>query len=454
MFRPHTLRKNKVKRIKASALHTRASRPSQHTHKLCVLVIDIGTFCDFRMMDNAIKDLRHKHTLVYITNKEHKLPDTDIRILYRTPHVLLDHPGDISTNLSGNTVTQLMYSITHPYAVGTSILSLLTVTQLLQKTIATYKPIRILAHCGNIQHIIASGCYQDIPTSILYFAPGFLPNRDVPFVFHNELKTNPQFDIFDERFADFNQHTCENFHMQLKKTISFEQFLNTTFLKSDFSHLQHLRHIMCFNTPLVPPIHYTIPNLKIHNVGILPARLSNAPLEASLLKWIHSRQRKIIFVSFGSYVSHILKQFPTFVELLVKSCQDLDVYAVFHDERPQPVQISSHRVRVHRSFVPYPSIVERCALVCFTGSACLQNVCWQKKCRMLYVPFLPEQYFWAKLYCKHTHVDYIDSTQPREQTMFIHKMFQALNIDTHFFHKVCRAISPKVSSKIASIVLK
>jgi hypothetical protein len=109
MVRPHTLRKNKVKRIKASALHTRASRPSQHTHKLCVLVIDIGTFCDFRMMDNAIKDLRHKHTLVYITNKEHKLPDTDIRILYRTPQVLLDHPGDISTNLSGNTVTQLIH---------------------------------------------------------------------------------------------------------------------------------------------------------------------------------------------------------------------------------------------------------------------------------------------------------------------------------------------------------
>lgn len=433
--------------------NSKQEHSKKNTHSY-VLIIDIGTFCDYRMMDTAITELRKTHKIVYITNKEHTLFDTDIRIEYTLPSVILDHPGEIATNLTGSIDERVLYSISHPYTIVASITSLVHITTLLKQTICDYNPVRILAHCGNVQHIVASDCYKSIPTSILYFAPGFLPNTDVPFVFHNELKNNPSFDIFNPIFANFNQQTGEAYHTQMEKTISVKQYLNALFFHSDYSHLKQMRHIMCFSQPLVPKIHYTLPDVSIHNVGILPARLSTNPLEHSLQKWVNTHNGKVIFVSFGSYLPHLLKKIPLFLNILEHACIENDLYAIFHDESKQTAGLTSRRVRIHTTFVPYPSIVKHCLLVCFTGSACLQNVCWIHKCRMLFVPYLPEQYFWAKLYRRHTHVDYIDYQNQSESVLFAHKLFQAIHIKKNFLIKVSQSISPNISKRIATEILR
>jgi len=433
---------------------TRRNKSRKPATRPYVLVIDIGTFCDYRLMDTAVQELRRTHKIVYITNPDHALPATDTRIDYTLPKVILDNPGDIATNLTGGLDVRVGYALTHPFVVTASLVSLLHITKIVQYTVRHFKPVRILAHCGNVQHIIASGCYKTTPTSILYFAPGFLPNAEVPFVFHNELKTNPSFDIFNPSYAAFNQQSGEAYHTQMGKMISTEQYFNALFLHLDFSHLRQMKHLMCFSRPLVPHMRYTIPDLDIRNVGILPARLSTDPLEPALQLWVEAHRGKIMLVSFGSYLSHLMDTLPSFLATLASACCENDMYAIFHDESAATAHFKSARVKVYTKFVPYPSIVRHCRIVCFTGSVCLQNVCWMQACRMLFVPYLPEQYFWAKLYRKHTHVDYVDHQNASESVVFQHKLFQALHIKRDFLKRVCESVSPTVSKRIAKITLE
>jgi hypothetical protein len=162
-----------------------AKRPSDS--KPVLLVMDVGTFCDHRLMNTAILKLREQYRLVYLTDKSHKLPEEITRITYTFPTSVLDNAGEMTTAFTSGWYHALMYLMVHPSITRESVVSLVDVSRLLVRTIRVHKPARILAHCGNLQHIVASRCYRTIPTSILYFAPGMLPNTSVPFVFHDAL---------------------------------------------------------------------------------------------------------------------------------------------------------------------------------------------------------------------------------------------------------------------------
>ena len=417
-----------------------------------ILILDIGTFCDHRLMDAAISNIRANHKIVYITSPNHKLPNTDIRIEYSIPNVIIERPGAIATNLSTNS---LKFSFENPYTTAKAIEFHVTITNLLINTINDYSPTRILAHCGNISHILASECYKDIPTSIIYFAPGFLPNENIPFIFHTEL-SNYKIDIYKSETKKFNIESCEAFHRQISRTIIPKKIIDRMFKSSDLKHLEKIRHIMCFKEPLVPEITYTIPNLQITNVGPLKANLSHAKLENDLEKWIKFH-KDFIFISFGSYTYKIIKSFPDFLRMVEDACKINNVYALIHDndKKYNFSKYKSPYLFIYSKFIPYPRIVNRCKLVCFTGSVCLQNVSWMNMCPMLYVPYLPEQYFWAKLYRMHTHVDFIDHKNKEEISLFSHKVYNALHVNNiPFFQKVKTMFSDNVSKRIADEVLR
>ena len=61
------------------------------------LVVDMGTFCDHRLFDTAVKRLRNRYRLVYITTSNHKLPPSDIKRTYTIPQGMLEHSGEITT---------------------------------------------------------------------------------------------------------------------------------------------------------------------------------------------------------------------------------------------------------------------------------------------------------------------------------------------------------------------
>lgn len=446
MTRSHTHRRRNV---------SGSRRRSTSRSKPYLLIIDIGTFCDHRMMDVAVSRLRANHRLVYITDKSHKLQGKDdVHVTYSLPQEILANPGDITTHLTGKTISQLYYTLKHPSTISRMLYSLYNVVNILQQVVAQYAPVRIMAHYGNLQHILVSGVYEDIPTSILHFAPGGgLPNKQVPFVFHNRLNDST-YDVFNTDFCDFNVKSAMAFMKQLERLVRVKRISHKPTIKG---MLTKLRHIMCFSRPLVPPIQYTIPDMDISQVGILPARLSNDPLDASLQKWLNRHPGKVIFVSFGSYTRKITTTFTQLLHLLDETCTALDVYVLFHDDITKCAfkgTFKSRRIRFQTSFVPYPTIVRYCELVCFTGSACLQNVCWQLGCKMLFIPELPEQYLWAKLYRKHTLVDFIQYQNPAEMYTFVNKVYYALHANMNIFKTVAASISPTVADQIARIVCR
>jgi len=457
--------------------------------------MDVGTFCDHRLMNTAILKLREQYRLVYLTDKSHKLPEEITRITYTFPTSVLDNAGEMTTAFTSGWYHALMYLMVHPSITRESVVSLVDVSRLLVRTIRVHKPARILAHCGNLQHIVASRCYRTIPTSILYFAPGMLPNTSVPFVFHDALtardlrvhggaSNSSEAERTGFAYQDQIQNSAslvERFVFQTEKerlrneiTEELVQQLvdgHKRLATATYPHLSLMTHILCFGAPLVPDLRYSIKPLHTQTVGLLPAQLSNAPIRTDLLQWIrrvkqHPRRAAgssggrggdgrrypvpVMFVSFGSFGKLLMEAMPGFVEELHRVCECLDMYAIFHDDVTKCKTVrdmATTRIRFETSFVPYPAMVRHCDLVCFTGSVCLQNVCWAQARRMLFVPYLPEQYYWAKLYQHHTNVGYVDYKQHQEALRTLgDRVSHALRADVRFHKRVQAKVSEEAAS--------
>ena len=95
-------RKHHVRRTHQRSAHTvtnlSRSRSSVGKDKRpYFLVVDMGTFCDHRLFDTAVIQLRKRYRLIYITDSSHKLPLDDTKRTYRVPPGMLEHPGEIAS---------------------------------------------------------------------------------------------------------------------------------------------------------------------------------------------------------------------------------------------------------------------------------------------------------------------------------------------------------------------
>lgn len=374
-----------------------------------VLVIDVGTYCDYRLIETSVSKLREKYRLVHLTTNKHKMHPDDIQIHYEIPKVLIDKPGEIVTNLTNDMTKKIQFITKNPKMVGSTVSSFIYVSYLLNNVIAKYSPIHLVAHYGNLQHIIASGCFEKIPTTILHFSPGFIPNRSVPFVFNNGVKLR-NYNLYDKKFDNFNVESSVNFIKAVSNLMIDKKSLKKIILPN-YEFLKKMNHIMCFDNKLVPNIDYIIPNLRIINVGLIIPSIHDVPIERYVRKWINRYTNRIIFISFGSYSKHVLEIFPNLLEMIEYACIQNGLYAFLHDTLGffTSTRNNNSRLFIYSKYISYNAIVPNCKLVCFTGSICLQNICYRYNCRMLFVPYIPEQYFWAKIYKMHTGVDYVDS---------------------------------------------
>ena len=97
------------------------------------------------------------------------------------------------------------------------------------------------------------------------------------------------------------------------------------------------------------------------------------------------------------------------------ACKKNNCKSLFHDDNTKCAFAKGFRsnyIKFWKKFIPYPAIVKQSNVVLFSGSLCLQNVCWLYGCPMLIMPLHTEQYLWAKLYKRYTTVDYIDQKNP------------------------------------------
>ena len=73
---------------------------SREKQKEKILILDTGTFCDFKLMDTLVLNLRKKFQLVYITDHKHFLHSEDIKINYSIPKFLLDELSEIMSSMT------------------------------------------------------------------------------------------------------------------------------------------------------------------------------------------------------------------------------------------------------------------------------------------------------------------------------------------------------------------
>ena len=392
------------------------------------LVVDMGTFCDHRLFDTAVKRLRNRYRLAYITTSNHKLPPSDIKLTYTIPQGMLEYAGEISTIMMEASFFGKVGKILKRYfrtgeALFTQILAMMNkLTTLIRKSIRHYQPKGLLVHSGCVAQVLQANRLH-VPTSVLYFAPGFLPCREIPFAFDNAL-TEPETDVWnkDDKQVRANVHSGIRYHTELQNRMHKVG-------EKPFDHLARIQHLYTFDAPLVPPMTYAdiLPPLTVQSVGLMKPNLPTTPLDKHLAAWMRTCRRNggtVVFVSFGSYLNNLaayqtVKNGPTALELFLTALHQYvdgnNAHLLLHDDKQcipaetmQHIDATLPRIRVHTSFVAYPTLVPKCAMVCFTGSVCLQNICWQHKTPMLYVPVLPEQYLWAKLYRKHTGVPFVD----------------------------------------------
>lgn len=411
-------------------------RHNKNGTKENIIVVDVGTYCDYRLMETIISKLRSKYRIIHITNSQEKLDKEDIHIVYSTPQSIIDKPGEIATNLSNSLSDKLVYSSQNPEVVKTTMSYLLKVTYLLKKSILKYSPVKIYAHIGVIQQILLSKCYKHVQTNIIHFAPGFIPNHDIAFTFNNILK-NRKYEPFNSGYQDSNYETTYNYVSMLSNLASGNKHI---FTKSKLDFLLELDHLLFFGEPLVPKLDYSINNLKIRNMGILmPTIHEHDVVDDYIYEWMNYHVGRIIFISFGSYSSHILEHSPDILDLISSFCVRNNYYALFHNTSNLSLNTN---ILSYTRFINYNIIVPKCSLVCFTGSLCLQNICFKHKCPMLYVPYIPEQFLWAKIYKMHTQVDYIDinqiNTYNANNTSDILK--NAIKVKKDFLQKVSNSI--------------
>jgi hypothetical protein len=365
---------------------------------------------------------------VYITSPNHKLPPSDIKRTYTVPAGLLEHAGEVSTIMMEASVFGKVRKIVQRFlhtgeALFLQILAMMRhLTHLIQTCIRDYEPAGVLAHSGCVAQVLVAN-RLDVPTSVLYFAPGFLPCREIPFAFDNAL-TEPQTDVWrkDDSQVRANVHSGIRYHTELQKRMP-------EVTGQPFDHLARIQHLYTFDAPLVPPMTYAdvLPPLTVKSVGLMKPNLPTTRLDTALATWVRACRRgggRLVFVSFGSILHNLAVHHATddgpsalvvFLTALHEYVDAHNAHILLHDgqktippETVQHVHATMPRVRLHTSFVAYPTLVPKCAMVCFTGSVCLQNICWQHKTPMLYVPVTPEQYLWAKLYRKHTAVPFVD----------------------------------------------
>jgi hypothetical protein len=120
--------------------------------------------------------------------------------------------------------------------------------------------------------------------------------------------------------------------------------------------------------------------------------------------------RKLIYVSFGSYAKE-----PKLAKAAEKLLDVLLQWSALHDGivacTHQTLYKNSRLLSLDStSYVPYSYVAKRASLVVFTGSLCLQNACRVHDTPMLFVPFLTEQYFWAKNYFDSHGHNYVDKS--------------------------------------------
>lgn len=369
-----------------------------------VLAVDLGTFCDNRLMEFAMATIVKRHKVVYLTDKSHKLDETRyIRETFETPDFFIKDPKLEVANTTNNFAKWMLLNpgkTYQAYAWSTD------VSKKLKALIGKYNPKCILILYPAISVVWMLN--TTIPIYILYYAPG-IASYSLPWLFDSTMK-DPNFELYKD--SDSNKNSGLTY---LTRVSEFAPCTVEPVMRS-------LNHVFCWDPSVLPPLNLYFPNLRVTQVGTLlskETRNGGAGLEVpKVVQDVVASGRAMIFMSFGSYGKSVEIQ-PFLEKLMVtlnEFCKRNKATVVFHNGGGVSRSRRSKHIVAVNGYVPYEYIVPRSKLVIFTGSVCLQNICLYNAAPMLFFPILNEQFYWAKNYLHHTGVPYIDFNTPFKTT--------------------------------------
>lgn len=361
-----------------------------------ILAIDLGTYCDHVLMDNAILELGKKYQIVYLTDKTHNLPENYIKESFETPSFFLNDPKIELANTRKNfsifaikNINKLLISYKWSNFIKKKI------HELLNKY--TFKSICILYPALGLLWLFDK---VNIPIYIFYYAPGILC-KNIPWLFNSILKTR-DYKLYNKSLYEYNSNS----------TLKYLKRISILSKRKETIHqvLQSVNHIICWDKNTLPNI---LPYYKDINILYAGSLINLESLNKK--NWIVNdkitnfikKYNKIIFISFGSYgTSNLLKNI---LKLLLNYLNDYCIknnYGVIYHNGGDIN--NTDNLLIINGFIQYEYIVPKSKLVIFTGSVCLQNICIYNCIPMLFLPLLNEQFYWAKNYQYYTNRNYID----------------------------------------------
>ena len=368
------------------------------SHSVCKIVaLDLGTYCDQTLMATALDQVRkaflmisRTSEIVHITDSRNAQAreDKDRVVRYKTPSFLLGLDG---VSLADPNKSASLWALKNPIRAYKAREFMKELSELLaREMMQTDSCVALVAYPATPAVLALHGDVLD-NVLILDYAPAF-PNSTVPWLFDSRM-THADFRLY-RTSAQYNAESHNRYYALSQA--------------GAMTKIQKITHLACWDhsaTREIEPLH-GIRVVKCRSLVPPPSSGSNAILANNLLK----RKQKIVLVTFGSYANEplLLKAAKILLSVLLRWSESNDALIVHVSKEP----FADDGLHYHRHdpkiFLDYATLVMHCVLVVFTGSICLQNASLSCCTAMLFVPFLPEQYFWAKNYQDMTRVAFVD----------------------------------------------
>jgi hypothetical protein len=369
------------------------------TKRPYILGIDLGTYCDNKLMEAALSPLAERGAeIVYFTDRKHDVPKAFTVETYETPKYMVTDTDlalvDSSKNLWWAALTNPISSF-KAYSFNSDLRARLEATVRARKPRAIVVAYPALVVVANMDPKVL----EKTKVYVLYYSPGF-PNRSIPWLFDTVVKRD-DFSLYHNAPAD--------------NVRSGTEFLKRAMIRGKMDVLKTFHHVFCWDEALTEKIVPSLGWSKVHRVGaLLPGRVERLARWGGMtqeLRDVLRGKKEIFFVSFGSYgETGILEgAVDVVLEGLRRYCgEHKDAVVLYHNGKRR----RASWLYCVKGFIPYEYIVPRCKLVIFTGSLCMQIACMYHRCPMTFVPLLAEQFFWARNYQHFTGVEFVHHDRP------------------------------------------
>uniref|UniRef100_A0A6C0BRR6 Protein kinase domain-containing protein n=1 Tax=viral metagenome TaxID=1070528 RepID=A0A6C0BRR6_9ZZZZ len=357
--------------------------------KESVLILDIGTFCDFALMDTVSKELQQSFNIINISPQPNAkfcnvhYPMTVPLLTEITKHIAkhVDVTRGIKHIIQNLDFTTLSYVYAYYGAMR-------NVSRQIENIAKIYNVSHIVAHPGQTLAIYLGYTLKSIAVSVVYYAPGYLPNQTY---------NNP----FGDQMSELSPQMIREQTRNYEKAFTYIAKFQNPFAK--------VQHILCYDQPLIKCEEFTTSLQTVYLGSLYPSLRQQDELPSSIKQLLdRSNNKTKVLVTFGSFLKPY--EAGNFLSTLIRKITAQDCAIIFIGQSNQ-VQ-NSEFVVAYDQFLSYDLIVPQCDVILFTGSVCLQNVSWKHRKRMGFIPYLSEQFLWAKEYQRLTNIPFINTYSP------------------------------------------